>query len=285
MSVLTFDWIGEGRTGGGDTIEGEVLRTRVARVRTSVGTDGEAVVLAACDSHGGAIGAAHPDGSGAFLQRRSADNMGATKVYWVVTCHYSNKLIDNPLDDPAEIDSTTEKGSKVFVKDRNGVWVTNSAGLLYNPPAEIDDSRVNFRVKKNVATRPSWYPAGYKDRINSDAFTIDGLSVVIGHAKMQSLALGKVQTRNGVDYRELSLEICVSSELWDHVLLDSGFEEIDPNNANKRRKIVDDSGKEPSEPWPLNGLGRKLANPTAANLTWRTHHGYLTAVFGNLPLT
>lgn len=283
MSVTRFNWIHDGRDGG-DSIDGEQTRTRVARVWTNNPLDAEAVILAAADANGAAIGAAHPDGSGAFLQRRQATNASNSKLMWLLTCHYSDRQIDDPLLDPADIDSDTEKLSRLLIRDRNGNWVGNSAGFPYDPPAEVDDSRTTFRVSKNVAGRPAWYPNGYRDAVNSDVFTIDGLSVAIGKAKMMSLGLSKWNERNGVPYRVLSFVICVAELGWDVRLLDAGYYELDPSNTANHGLIVDDRGNQVSQPWPLNGAGRKLANPSPANWVFRTHEAYQQQPFAALPL-
>lgn len=284
MAVIEFKWIHDGR-GGEDDITGEETRTRVARIQTDSRHDAEVAIKAAADANGAAIGDSHPDGGLMWLQRRRADAINSYQTWWLLTCDYSNKLLDNPLNDPAEIDSTTEKLSRILIRDRNGNWVANSAGFPYDPPAEVDDSRTVFRVSKNVADRPTWYPMGYKDAVNDDVFTIDGLSVLIGKAKIESLSLSAWKKRSGVDYRTLGLTIAVDALGWDVHVLDAGYMEKDAATPSKKGAIQDDKGFQSSTPWPLDGAGRKLADPSPANFVYRTHEAYQRKPFSALPLT
>jgi len=286
MAVLSFKWIGEGRTGGGDTYDGEVIRTRVARVRTSSAADGEAVVLAAADANGAALGASHPDGSGAYLQRRTADNMSATKVFWLVTCHYSNKLIDNPLDEPAKIKVSGQLFTAPIMFDANGHLITNSANYqLVDPAPEADFPRRLITVRKNVAVPPGGI-FNLQNTLNAASFTIwpsygSGLVVGIKKAKLREPEIEGPETRNGVEYFVLSLTIDWRSEGWDDPLLDAGYKDI---NRQKLWDASDDGvGKsEPSQPIPLNGAGLKLANPGPTNFFQITPVRYLSASWASI---
>lgn len=279
MAVVSFDWIGEGRTGGGDSYDGEITRTRVARVRTSTPADGEEVVLAACDSNGAALGDAHPDTAAAYCQRRTADNMSATKVFWIVTCHYSNKLIDNPLDEDAKIKVSGQLFTAPIMFDANGDLITNSANQqLVDPAPEADFPRRLITVRKNVAEPPGGI-FDLQNTLNEDAFTIwpsYGSGLVVGalKAKLREPEIEGPETRNGVEYFVLSLTIDWRSEGWDDPLLDAGYADIDG------KKLFAGGGvdkTEPSQPIPLNGSGLKLASPGPTTFFTITPVRYLAA--------
>lgn len=278
MAVVSFKWIHEGRTGGGDTFDGEITRTRVARVRTDTNTDAEALVLAAADSNGAAMGAAHPDGGGVYLQRRTADNISASKVVWIVTCHYSNKLIDNPLDEPAKIKVSGQLFTAPILFDANGDLICNSAGQpLVDPSPEADFPRRVVTVKKNIATPDLAAPVfALQNTLNQQAITIwptYGSGLVIGSttAKLRELDVEGPEERNGVEFFVLSLSIDWRSEGWDDPLLDAGYSDIYGS------KLLDPGTKtEPSHPILLDGAGQQLTSPGPTNFFQIVPVRYLT---------
>ena len=263
MAVVSFKWIHEGRTGGGDTLEGEKTRTRVARVRTDTNTDGESVVLAAADANGAAIGAAHPDGSGAYLQRRSADNISASKVIWIVTCHYSNRLIENPLDEPAKIKVSGQLFTAPIMFDANGDLICNAAGLpLVDPSPEADVPRRLVTIKKNVASPPGAIFA-LQNKLNQESITLwptYGSGLVIGaeKAKLREPEIEGPEERNGVEYFVLSLSIDWRAEGWDDPLVNAGYQYLGADGRYYRSTA--DDGTEPDHPWPLDMAGNRLSS-------------------------
>lgn len=282
MAVVSFKWIHDGRTGGGDTLDGEVTRTRVARVRTDTNTDGEAVVLAAANANGAAIGDAHPDGGGVFLQRRSADNISQSKVIWIVTCHYSNKLIDNPLDEPAKIKVAGQLFTAPILFDANGELICNSAGSLFvDPSPEADFPRRLVTAKKNIATPDLADPIfALQNTLNESEVTIwssygSGLVIGVKKGKLREVDLDGPEERNGVEYFVLSLTIDWRAEGWDDPLLDAGYRNIDG------RKLYDVGAEnekvEPNHPVLLNGAGYQLASPSPTNFFQVVPVRYLTA--------
>ena len=281
MAVVSFNWIHDGRTGGGDTLEGEITRTRVARVRTDTNTDGEAVILAAANANGAAIGAAHPDGGGVYLQRRSADNISASKVIWIVTCHYSNKLIDNPLDEPAKIKVAGQLFTAPILFDADGQLICNSAGMpLVDPSPEADFPRRLITVKKNIATPDLADPCfALQNTLNQEVVTIwpsygGGMAVGVKKAKLREPEIDGPETRNGIDYFVLSLSIDWRSEGWDDPLVDCGYQYR--TSTGKLVKATQD-GTEANQPILLDGSGQPLLNPGPTNFYQIVPKRYLTA--------
>jgi hypothetical protein len=264
MAVVSFKWIHEGR-GGGDTIEGEVLRTRVARVSTDNNNDAESVILAACNSNGAALGAAHPDGSGAYLQRRDPQNISASKVVWIVTCHYSNKILDNPLNEPAKIKVSGQLFSAPILFDADNKLIVNSAGQpLVDPAPEADFPRRLVSVTKNIATPTAADPIfALENTLNQQVVTIwptYGTGLVIGEkkAKLRDVDVAGPEERNGITYFVLSLTIDWRSEGWDDPLLNAGNEYRDA--SGKFHNSKKDDGTEPGFPWPLDSAGNRLTS-------------------------
>jgi len=286
MSVLTFKEIHNGRDGDDD---GKARRyTRVFRATTSSNSDDAAVVLLSAPAYG----AVYPADMAARCQRRGARNESFSKRIWIVTCNYSTEreLQENPLQDAAEITWETDSGQKPVAKDRDGKAYLNSAGDPFDPPAMMDDSDWVANIQKNVAQVPAWFRT-YKDAVNSDAFTLDGLDVEIGEAKLSNIRLGRWEERNDIRYRSLSMsigikEVDVANKKYGWMIetQDAGFHKKDPTDATKRVKITLADGSEPTAPVLLDGSGAVLANPSLDNAEFVRCNAYNAQPFSILPL-
>ena len=146
-----------------------------------------------------------------------------------------------------------------------------------------DDSRRVVTVTKNLAVVPSWILT-YQDAVNSDVFSIDGISIGIGLAKVQRVSVGEAQSRNGTSFRTVSFTIHLEKSGWLLEPLDAGFREI--GYGGERVNIVNEGdGLQPSAPVPLDGAGVHIADPTLANCVFLSFVVYETKVFSALPLT
>lgn len=203
---------------------------------------------------------------------------------WKITAEYSSarELATDPTADPAIVTLDTEQFQKPAVFDASGDAVANSAGDPYDPPNMMDDSRRIFTVTKNMSSVPSWVITS-QDAVNSDVFTLGGLSIGIGLAKVQRVSVGEPQSRNGVQFVVLTMQIHVQKNGWLLEPLDAGFREID---GTTRKNIKNDGDSEyPAAPVPLDGSGGVLANPTLATAVYGSHQVYSTLAFSTLPLT
>lgn len=256
--------------------------TRKFRVLSSDKTDGPFEVGSTAGLP--LIGSVHPEDANAFCIELTVEN---TEPYagWTVTANYSDERVidDNPTDDAAEINWGSEQFQKVAVVDRDGNLIVNSAGDLFDPPAMIDDSRRVVTVSKNLATVPSWI-LDYQDAINSDTFTIDGISIGVGKAKMQAVTVGPKQRRNSTVFRTVNFTIHLQRDGWVLDILDAGFNRIPTGDTSNRVPITLD-GVLPSAPYPLNGAGAPLKNPSPTNCVFRSFNVYKTRTFSTLPLT
>jgi hypothetical protein len=230
------------------------------------------------------IGNTHPSNVNAFVVSIRVENNNPWKG-WIATVTYSDErqIDDNPTDDAAEINWGSEQFQKVAVVDRDGKLIVNSAGDLFDPPAMIDDSRRVVTVSKNLAAVPSWI-LDYQDAINSDTFTIDGISIGVGKAKMQAVTVGPKQRRNATVFRTVNFTSHLQRDGWALDILDAGYNRKDPLDATKRQPITI-NGQLPSAPYPLNGAGIPLENPSPVNCVFRSFNVYKTRTFSTLPLT
>lgn len=290
MSVTAWHRINDGR-GGEETYQDDgttvTTRTRQWRVDTSDPLDDDTTVMS--DAAAPRIGSAHPNhASCRCISRSCQPESRGQKQQWIFTARYSTKhaIEENPLDDPAKTEWSTETFQTPVVKAIDGTAIVNSAGDSFDPAAEKDDSRWTSVTRKNVLpTVPTWIFA-YQDAVNSDSYTIDTVPVEAGWAKISAIHLGEVQERNDIQYRVLTVTIHYRGEgegtgsgsgsygtgsgsddikPWDLDLLDEGFNEIDDVGSgatNERVKIKDKDGNEITSPVCLDGEGHVLDNPT-----------------------
>jgi hypothetical protein len=231
------------------------------------------------------IGSVHPEDSSAWCRELTVDN-DEPYTGWIVTANYSSEreLSETPTSDPAFITWDSEQFQKPAIQDKDGDAVVNSAGDFFDPPAMMDDSRRVVTVQKNLTTVPAWI-LDYQDAVNSDSFSVDGVTIAIGTAKMQRVSVGAEDIRNGTTFRQVTFTMHLQRDGWDMQILDAGFRRIDPGDSTKRIAISLDDGTEPTTPALLNGSGGLLSNPTPANAVFKTFSVYKTRTFSSLPLS
>lgn len=228
------------------------------------------------------IGTAHPSDALAWCVSLDVQNSNPWKG-WTVTAEYSSEfeLSTTPTSDPAIISWNTEQFQKPAIWDLNGDAIVNSAGDLFDPPNMMDDSRRIVTIQKNLAAVPSWI-LDYQDAVNSDSFSVDGFSIGVGKAKMQSVAVAPKESRNSISFYPVTFTICLQRDGWKLEPLDCGFRY---KSGNQRIVAVSDDATSPSTPVLLNGSGGVLANPTTANAVFLSFDIYKTRAFSSLPLT
>ena len=229
------------------------------------------------------IGNAHPEDANAFCVSLDVQNSSPWKG-WTVTANYSDErtIDDTPTDDAASISWGSEQFQKPAVFDLSGKLIVNSAGDPFDPPAMMDDSRRVVTVEKNLAVVPTWI-LDYQDAVNSDTFTIDGIAIAIGKAKMQAVTVGPRQRRNGTIFRTVNFTIHLQREGWLLDILDAGFRRKISGGRENIRNSGD--GELPTAPVPLDGNGQPIDDPTPTNCVFLQFAVYKTRAFSSLPLT
>lgn len=279
MTVQFKEEIPEGRSARNS--KGARTYQRKFRLISNDKTDGPFEV--GSEAHLPLIGSAHPEDANAFCIELTVEN---TEPYagWTVTANYSDErqIDDDPTNDEAEINWGSEQFQKPAVFDLQGRLILNSAGDPFDPPAMMDDSRRVVTVSKNLAVVPAWI-LDYQDAVNSDAFTVDGLAVAIGRAKMQSVTVSPKQRRNGTTFRVVTFTIHLQRDGWSLDILDAGFRRVISGGRENIRNAGDN--ELPTAPVPLNGAGQPIANPTVTNCVFRSFSVYKTRAFSSLPLT
>lgn len=257
--------------------------TRVFKLETSLTSEGPYAVGSAAGLP--LIGSVHNEDPSAYCVELTPTNSNPWKG-WIVTAEYSSarEWSENPLVEPVQITWATEQYQVVAAKDRNGKPILNSAGDYFSdPPPMRDVSRRIVTIEKNMARVPGWI-LDTQDAVNSGTFTIDGVSVGAGKAKIQRVTIGPKETRNGTLFRRLSIEMHLQKNGWDLEILDCGFRKRDADN--KLVKIVSEGDStDTSTPVPLDGTGDVLNDPTPDNAVFKSYNVYPLFNFSLLPLT
>jgi hypothetical protein len=140
---------------------------------------------------------------------------------------------------------------------------------------------------------PTWI-LDYQDAVNSDAFTVDGVSIAAGKAKMQNVSVGPVERRSSTVFRTVNFTIHLQRDGWALQPLDAGFRELatdesiqaGPCGAATVKNILNCYDQQPvAAPVPLDGAGRALSEPSPTNCVFLTYNVYKTRAFSTLPLT
>lgn len=280
MAVVWARQIWDGREGGGN-LDGAITHTQLYRVKTDSKWDDQTTVLQAAALP--YLGQPHPSDVSSYCNSLRARNEGASPFFWTVTATYSNQreASDSPLDDPIEYQWGTEQFQEVADTDQNGEGIVNSAGDPFDPPIMRDLSRRSVTITSNEAFVPTWV-LSYQDAVNSDAITIDGVSLSEGQAKCQQVSVSPTRIRNDQEFRIVTLTIHMNNDGWGYKVLDQGFRERDDDN--KLKQILNEADEtEPTAPVLLDGNGKAQTDPTVASAVFLDFDIYPKLPFGELP--
>jgi hypothetical protein len=287
MSVVSIAPLHRGRAGDGDD---KYVRNyeQTWLVITDDPTDGPCVIGNAAGLPGRYF--AYPDDPFALAIGSDVKSAGdETGLVWEVTLKYStkydvNQQQENPLDRVPRWSSGGQHFSKVAAKD-NGLAnsnkpkpILNLAGDAYDPPAEIDDSRMVLRVVRNEPVLPLQAQMTYANAVNSDQWN----GAPVRTVKVESIESGELQNENGVQFYAVTYTFHYRPETWDLSILEQGYNGLSFKTGNPVKV-------------PLGGDHPKLLqfqapagvtftdDATQATFTkWRV---YPEAAFANLNLT
>jgi hypothetical protein len=229
------------------------------------------------------IGSLHPDDPFAWCTRL---NVSCPNPYskWQVSADYSSEreLNEDPTAEPAYIRWDSEQFQRPAIQDKNGDAICNSAGDPFDPYKMMDDSRRSVSVQKNLSVVPSWI-LDYQDAVNSDMFNLDGISIAVGKAKIQRVSVGGKERRNGIAFREVTMQIHLQRDGWAIYAEDVGFRY---KFSGVRYNIRNAGDTEyPAAPVPLDGFGAPLDNPSTTANVLLPFYVYSELPFAALPLT
>lgn len=231
----------------------------------------------------------HPDNAAYVCKRLRAKRSRTSPLHWEAEAEFNTAPIDTNkeeedtpvLDRRAKFSWSTTKYQKAIEKDRDGNAILNSAGDYFDPPPLKDVSRWTVTVTKNMSALPDGILT-WENKLNSDAFTIDGVSVEVNGAKISQINVGDIQKEGDTEFRVLTYSLEFDKDNWEGKYLDQGFYFLD-SGTKKRIQI---NGKDCVSPQMLDGSGGKITNPTPATAVFMSYDIYEEMAFnGNLPLT
>ncbi len=230
------------------------------------------------------IGSLHPSDPFAWCRSLTVKCTDGYKA-WEVKAAWSSQAEknENPTDDAAQITWGGDLFQEPFLQDRDGNAVLNSAGDPYDPPLMKDATRAVVNIVKRMSSVPDWI-LSYRNKENDAAFTLDGISVATGVAKIQQIDVGIVERQNDIEYRTVTIVMHLDENGWNAKPPDMGFRELNDNGDPV--DIVNKGDSAPiTMPALLDGAGKSIPNATPSDAIYGDFTRYQTADFSALPLT
>jgi hypothetical protein len=230
----------------------------------------------------------YSDDAAYLCKRLRARRRRNSPLHWEAEAEYDTAPFndqdeedENPLDRRAKFSWSTVKYQKAVEKDRNGEAIINSAGDYFDPPPLKDVSRWTVTVTKNMSVIPPGI-LGWRDRLNSDEFSIDGVSIAINVAKIMGISVGDIQKDQDVEYRVLSYTLEFDEvDKWQGKYLNQGYYGI----VSGEKQRIQINGKDCVSPQLLTSAGVLIVNPSPSDATFEEYDVYDELTFtGNLPL-
>ncbi|NBQ49120.1 MAG: hypothetical protein EBY40_00220 [Marivivens sp.] len=205
---------------------------------------------------------------------------------------------EDPLQDRPDIrwGSRTVRLPVKFTNDNPQQAITNSAGEDFDPLPEEDFQILVYEYSHNIANYSEAQASGYRGAINSDSFTLAGLSLGPYEARIQSISAQNAE-RNGIRYWRESVTVEIVDD-WRLTLVDEGLRKksaaaagdgpgaevyLGDGNFGKVEPILDAFGNPVFEKVLLDGNGGVLQGGNPVLLRFNTAAKPLRA-FGPLGL-
>jgi hypothetical protein len=167
----------------------------------------------------------HPDDPQAKLVSLEVTARKHTLIYDVLADYSTDIAIpENPLDEPADIDVTTQTIALPITRDALGEPIVNTAGSLVEGIEEDFDLPV-FSVSKKIGRFPQWLLT-YPQAVNSDVVRMKGLICEPRTLKIGRIRIGSEDIQDDTPFMPLSMELVHNPFTWDRWFLNRGFEEV-----------------------------------------------------------
>ena len=259
MGIVSVHEINPGRSGEKDRennrryvrvfgVEVDDVKTTAVQVRDAADLPSFGDFLD--DLNGGLV-----DNGVAVVEKTAQPPTEDNPYWWTVTVVYDRQ--GSPLTQHWEVNWGFARFQKAITKDVNGNAIVNSAGDPFDPPIEVDDDRPQLTITRYESSYSPTTAKTYKDAVNSDVVTIDGVTFPAYTLKITSIAAQRVAV-NGTWYWRVTYTIEYRPETWRLQILDRGY----------RKKVVGgtqvqmfdaSSGVPHSAPKLLDGSGGDLA--------------------------
>ncbi len=265
MSVVSVRELWKGRGGKSDFFAHGDSK-RVWRVVTNNSYDDEFIVGQAVDPNTGvAIPKpfdAHPTRLNLWAKEADARNEDVSSYLWIVFVDYTSELPDKAISDQnpmargwidefsaVRYQAPAIQGSLVDpvtgAEANQQTAIVNSAGDPFDPPPEMDASRLLISLRINLDSVPQWILL-FQDAVNDAPVTIRGITFPAGTLKA-NVGIGPIEIDNSYYYRQLSLELEYRWSTWNGIFLDRGFN----YRVSGKPKKITVNGSEPTQPFLL----------------------------------
>ncbi|MEM1012518.1 MAG: hypothetical protein AAGI46_09900 [Planctomycetota bacterium] len=256
------------------TVADQPLTDEVTRARTGLtarrvlvvkSDDGSEVTSAAAIGATGipSIGAAHPD-----LPQLSVDSITANRAdgptlrlvdIAYTTLDYATP--DNPLEWDDVITWSFQETTESYFLDKSDPPkpAVNSAGQRFAELPIREATNIIATIRRNVASFDFDQALQYRDAINSDTFTVDGVLITERQAKLQITGVSEVKNLNGTSYREITIQLKFRDD-WRDNIADRGTEQL--NDSTRIPIFAGDAAVPVVDDWPLDGSGVAKPNST-----------------------
>jgi len=217
---------------------------------------------------------------GARIKRLEVKQRGDDPYYYDVLVEFDSKVEQFPLDPlarPTLIYYGFSRYGQVVWQDVFFAPIMNSAGEYYDPPPEVDRSRLQIKMVRNEAVFDPNVALAYQDAVNSDVW----FGIAPGLVRVN--ITGDPQQENGEYFYQVTYEFELRWDGWQLSILDQGRYAI-PVSGGQPVRILDADGAEVTDPVPLDGQGGVLANYSPTNAVYRTHNVYRSVPFAPLAL-
>ena len=209
-------------------------------------------------------------------------NDGRRRLQWKIFGNYDTEtnLIENPLNEPAEIWWTGEKFQREVFRNRNNEVIQNTIGYPVKGNF-IDDSRPVANISKNVDINiPTWF-FDVPDVLNNASFTFEGASIARNNAKYSFISMSKVSRRNNIPFKVLQFQLHFRKDQWKLYYPNEGYYQKDLATG-EHYKCIDATGAQVTQPAPLNLSGEQIFNPGATSVITLEEDAYEEYDFSTL---
>jgi hypothetical protein len=197
------------------------------------------------------------DPLGAYAERISVRQVDDDPNEWLAVVYYSSRS-PNPqqnTESPTQRTPTVKwdfvQWQRPIERDAEGFAMVNSAGEKFDPPIEIDDSRLQLTITRYETSYSPALALSYKDVVNSDVFA----GCQPGQVKAKPFTSDQ-QFENGVYYFAVTY-VFDFRQTWKLHIIDQGYHTMDPTTG--ALVVINDKNFQPvSAPALLNGDGGLL---------------------------
>ena len=244
--------------------------TRVWNVTVDSVLYASMAVVEAVRAQAAEIGDAHPQNPYAFLRKLTPSATDNRKI-WNVTGEYREftfESSDSPLDEPKNVDWSSNTYTAPVVKDNDGNAVVNSAGQPFDPPLTEPRHTLVATITYNSDQYNPNLALDFQDKVNEGQEKIANLSVPARMARIMEVGATQ-QFQEDIEYWAVTIKVEIDPRTWDKEVLDQGIFEKD---GTETKRMSTDDGEGVTEPLKLDGAGAKLDPQTAdpVFLTFKT---------------